>query len=561
MSRPPPTGHGRGRPADAKPKASLSAKKQKKQRKTGKKKVAGGRRRSGRPPVAVRPQSPPRRRYQDPGPAVIAERLAVARAAIRASGQGAPSTARAVIRAEYCREPVLRFAANREHVDPKTGLARFGPASLGTSRHPSTIRLGYIGSGASIDAARRWFERGESVIPGDHENHLPEFPGCADDRGFFTQLVHSDRLERRLTTHELATIKNVKRKIDRFQEAVGLVSEHMRLLTQQDEAPGLVILALPEELLDLTKHVTYVDPELGTVFRNFRRALKAELMRYGVPTQIVLPRVMTAQPGDPNVDHVSRVAWNLFTGMFYKGGGVPWKPVGLRPDTCYIGISFHHPLGTTDVRLRTSVAQAFDEYGIGLVLRGPDFPWNAERDGPSPHLNAEQATTLIGLVLARYAAETGRPPGRVVVHKTSRFWPAEREGFEAALSRVGQFDLVAVAPTSEVRLLRAGRYPPLRGTLFHVSELAYLYTTGYIPALQGYPHGHVPSPLQIADRYGDTALRALAEEILVLTKMNWNSAGFAGALPITVRFSRLVGNIMREIPADREPQPQFKFYT
>lgn len=30
-------------------------------------------------------------------------------------------------------------------------------------------------------------------------------------------------------------------------------------------------------------------------------------------------------------------------------------------------------------------------------------------------------------------------------------------------------------------------------------------------------------------------------------------------LPVTIRFSRLVGQIMREIPRDREPLPQFKF--
>jgi hypothetical protein len=33
-----------------------------------------------------------------------------------------------------------------------------------------------------------------------------------------------------------------------------------------------------------------------------------------------------------------------------------------------------------------------------------------------------------------------------------------------------------------------------------------------------------------------------------------------GLLPITIKFSGLVGEIMREIPADREPLPQFKFY-
>jgi hypothetical protein len=47
---------------------------------------------------------------------------------------------------------------------------------------------------------------------------------------------------------------------------------------------------------------------------------------------------------------------------------------------------------------------------------------------------------------------------------------------------------------------------------------------------------------------------------MVLTKMNWNSANMAGLLPITLRFSRLVGDVLREVPPDREPQPKYKFY-
>ena len=77
---------------------------------------------------------------------------------------------------------------------------------------------------------------------------------------------------------------------------------------------------------------------------------------------------------------------------------------------------------------------------------------------------------------------------------------------------------------------------------------------------RGYPHGHVPSPLQVADHVGDADMDQLLWELLVLSKMKWNSAGFAGLIPITIRFSRLVGDIMREIPPDREPEPQFRYY-
>ncbi|MBA4158729.1 MAG: hypothetical protein H0X65_14810 [Gemmatimonadetes bacterium] len=374
-------------------------------------------------------------------------------------------------------------------------------------------------------------------------------------------LPDSDRLVETITMHEIAAVKRTRKADPRFTEAVALVDEKVRLLSERDGPPNLIILALPDELLEFTRRVKYHDPEYGLVYRNLRRTLKAQLMRHRIPTQILLRRTVEAKPGARNVDPASRVAWNLFTSLFYKAGGVPWRPVGLRADTCYIGISFHRPLGSTDNTLRTSVAQAFDEHGAGLILRGPDFRWDSSRDGPSPHLDAERADELMRLVLRRYRAETRRDPARVVIHKTSRFWDDERDGFQSALLDITGFDLVAVAPTSEVRLVRAGRYPPLRGTLFSAGDVRYLYTTGYIPALQAYPHGHVPAPLQIADHHGDAAITSIAQEILLLTKMNWNSAGFAGALPVTIRFSRLVGDIMREIPADREPMPQFKFYT
>ena len=52
----------------------------------------------------------------------------------------------------------------------------------------------------------------------------------------------------------------------------------------------------------------------------------------------------------------------------------------------------------------------------------------------------------------------------------------------------------------------------------------------------------------------------LLSEILLLTKMNWNSAEYAEALPITLRFSRLVGAVLREVPADQEPASKYSYY-
>jgi hypothetical protein len=248
--------------------------------------------------------------------------------------------------------------------------------------------------------------------------------------------------------------------------------------------------------------------------------------------------------------------------MYFKAGGIPWSPKGLTPGTCYVGISFFRPVGSAQSgSIRASIAQAFDEYGEGLVLRGQDFTWDEEKQGKSPHLSEEQTADLMAMVLRRYKNEMKQPPARVVVHKSSRFWPDERKGLEASLKSVNKFDLVSVTPTSEIRLLREGQYPPLRGTWFSIGRDHFLYTTGFVPALGAYPHGHVPSPLQVTDHIGDTEINTILREILLLTKMNWNSAAFGGLYPITLKFSRLVGDIMREIPPDRDPLPQFKYYV
>jgi hypothetical protein len=280
-------------------------------------------------------------------------------------------------------------------------------------------------------------------------------------------------------------------------------------------------------------------------------------MRFQRPTQILLPTTTGLAP-IPKQNHRAEIAWNLFTGLYYKVGGLPWGVAGLAPGSCFVGVSFFRPLGDA-VHLRTSVVQAFDEEGNGMVLRGRRFPWDDRRQGRSPHLNAEDATRLIEMVLEEYRRLRGTLPGRVVVHKTSRFEPEERDGFEQALRGVGRYDLLALSPSSDLRLLRAGRYPPLRGLSFRVGDIWSLYTTGYMPGV-GYLHGHVPSPLQVADHAGDTPVRQLLQEIMILTKMNWNSANAAGASPITLRFSRLVGDILREVPGGETPQPSYRFY-
>ena len=456
-------------------------------------------------------------------------------------------------------EPSLEFAFGRLHKSPRWGITAFGPRTFEQSnRHPKTIRLGFIGSGESTGSARKWIE--SCIVGVSGEGEYDDFPGFTAEQGFYSQILMEDAWYEQITMQEIREVANPRLRRDRFELALKLLDDKLRLLGERDNHLDCIVLALPDELLNHCKTVNYMVAKVGEVHRDFRRALKSAAMKYRLPTQILLQRTSEAKPTSRHVDHKSRCAWNFFTSLYFKAGGIPWSPHNLAAGTCHIGISFHRKATSEEHSYFTSTAQAFDEHGEGLVLRGQDFSWDAKKSGPSPHLSRELAGELMELTLERYRAEMKQQPSRVVVHKSSQFWPDERAGFEEGLSGVHSYDLLSVNPVSDMRLLRDGQYPVLRGTHVQLGEKHLLYTTGYIPSLNAYPHGHVPSPLMVYDHHGDTELPRLLDEILILTKMNWNMAGFAGLLPITVRFSRVVGEIMTEVPSERSPLPQFKFY-
>jgi hypothetical protein len=461
---------------------------------------------------------------------------------------------------DWFREPDLSFAAGATHPDPKVGIPLYGPRSFGTGRHKDEVHIGFIGTGSAVEHAQTFYERCAHGLPAHNADNSP-FPGFMKDRGLHSELrMNSDMVEL-ITRSETLQILGIRRSQERFETMLELLNHKMRLLAGRDHPLDHIVLVLDDELYRKCRSANYRIQGGNLVHRDLRRAFKALAMRFHKGTQILQESTtgLAHASSRKTLDHESVIAWNLFTGLYFKADGLPWGPVGLPAGTCFVGISFYRPLGEAD-SLRTSVVQAFDENGEGLVLRGHSFHWD-DADGKSPHLTEQLAGSLMELILERYQEERKQLPRRVIVQKTSRFDSPERAGFEQVLSRVGQYDLMALSHDSSVRLVRAGQYPPLRGTAFTVGDISYLYTTGYIPLLRRFPHGHVPSPLQIADHVGDTPMAQLLRETMILTKMNWNSADLASGTPITIRFSKWVGEILREVPESQVPQAKLKYYV
>ena len=91
-------------------------------------------------------------------------------------------------------------------------------------------------------------------------------------------------------------------------------------------------------------------------------------------------------------------------------------------------------------------------------------------------------------------------------------------------------------------------------------RIAYLWTSGFIPRLDTYPGREVPNPLTVEIARGDADIEQVLCDLMALTKLNFNNAGFSDGLPVTLRFADLVGEILTAGPAGPKAPLPFKFY-
>jgi hypothetical protein len=415
-----------------------------------------------------------------------------------------------------------------------------------------------------------------------------EFPG-------FHEVYHSD-----LRTHKSWTVRvdgEVRDELGaalkendpflRFELVLNVYANALEGLAARDaNRPDIVILALSDEVLkkaqtverkatteekqaavaikksqarkqldlfDLFQEVEQTEEDF--LKRDLRHALKARALNAKLPIQIATRKLLTDTPHGQ--DPATR-AWNFSVGIYYKAGGVPWRLPKIGPETCFVGISFHHFRTTKRHVVQSSLAQAFSSEGEGFAIRGKGVPAGPDQSR-DVHLSEEQAYNLADNIVSEYAMRTGGAPARVVMHKTTFFDEAELSGFRAALCDIPIVEFVTVVPSS-FRLLRLGTYPPKVGTLCTVNNAkSFLFTSGFMPELGTYPGPHIPQPFEVRLQSDGSVIDA-ARDVLHLTRMNWNTADIRGKWPVTLSFARRVGGILDE-SGDAEPdETSFRYF-
>ncbi len=484
------------------------------------------------------------------------------------------------MRVDHLPEPELEFGAGR-HIDIRFGLMNHGPLDFESAVAPKQIKLGVVGTPETIEGVQQWLERCRSGIaakPSKRPNLFPRFPGFGPETRLVADLVLDSRLQRAIPQAEFDHICRGSRTDEGVTEAVRLFVDEIEYLTQKTAA-DVFLCALPLVLVEYIDQ--YGGPEMGSDNQDgegdpnvdakieFHDLLKAKVMRLCRPTQIVRPatydetkklRRKSRRELTRNLQDEATRAWNFYTALYYKAGGIPWRLVRDPKElsACYVGVSFYKTVDES--KLLTSSAQVFNERGEGVILRGGTA--KLTKDDRQIHLTKKDAHTLLVNALEVYRREHKTFPARVVVHKTSIHNDDEIEGFREALRhlRIEEADFVSVTD-STIRLLRSATYPPLRGTLFATdSELYVLYTKGSVDFFAAYPGLYVPRPFAFRCDAAVETPRFIAQEILALTKMNWNNTQFDGGEPITTMAARQVGQILKHVAENESVEPHYRYY-
>jgi hypothetical protein len=462
-------------------------------------------------------------------------------------------------------EPDLAFHPERSadrSTHPLIGLRQFGPYSRSlVNKVLDPIRVAAI-------LPNGWRRRFENLLkelevrhkPQERRNYLPEFEGFS--RIFGLRAMASS------TVVELDASVGAQ---------LGVSDKPHRIL-----AEGLTgaLSAVAAKRMDFDVLFVFLPSSWEAAFAStsdedfdLHDYVKAITAVRGIPMQIVLE--------DSALSYFCRcsVMWRLSIALYVKAGGVPWKIADADPETAIIGLSYAVRVGAAGPAYVTCCSQVFDADGAGLefILYETDQAVVQKRN---PFLSRPEMRRIMARSLDLYQRRhAGRPPKRVIVHKTTEFKPDEVEGcFDAwrspeglALVQVQQSPLwraVKIDRPSDSRSSKgvAANYPIERGTSIQLGGrdvLVWTQGNAHLPGTGAnyYKEGKgIPAPVLLTRFAGHGSFDPDCISLLGLTKMNWNNDGLYDRLPVTLSYAQVLARTIKRMPQISSTPYQLRFF-
>ena len=519
---------------------------------------------------------------------------------------------------KYINEPKIKFGDNQLAIDPRDGLILYGPYEKWGKKfrfNCHSVVAGLIGAKESLQKFKRFVsqikkpiistkrnKRGQIV---SNEIQRPSFPGFEavfnihwpEDPEIFKEIssliieeIFATEKNRRIRTSKIVDLYlNQMLKVSKEQDSdinIWFVIVPRKIYNNcrskkgfgRDFSKKTIDLLTNKYQLPLFSEEEMYGAKISDFFESssdFHHLLKARANHEGinVPIQIIVEPKLEFRDIERNKvfspDMKAHFAWSLSTTLYYKLGKKPWKLANIREGVCYLGMVFKRFQNQTNKNLVCSAAQLFMDDGDGTVFRGNNGLWLSENEHEF-HLDEKEAFNLMNLALNDYFDNNNKQyPKELFIHGRAKFTDNEWKGFQLAIKNhktdttlIG----IIIKDQAPLKLFRdveneTSNYGVMRGTAIIIDENeAYLFTRGFIPRLNSSNSLEIPNPLHVKITKGQIDIDTVLQDIMALTKVNYNSCIYGDGKPVTLRFSDSIGSILTATNHWKAEKRQFKFY-
>jgi len=280
--------------------------------------------------------------------------------------------------------------------------------------------------------------------------------------------------------------------------------------------------------------------------------VKAFSVQKGIPTQFLEQETLSSY-------QQCRVWWWLSVALYVKTMRTPWVLSSLPSDTAFVGLGFSiNPKAAKREHIVLGCSHVYNSQGQGLQYRLSRIE-NAKIINDNPFMSREDASRVGETIRQLFYEAQGKLPRRIVIHKLTPFRKDEREGLSEGLSGVDQIDMLEINRDNLLRYVSSvptknggfddDNFPVRRGTLVKLEDFtALLWVHGTTESVkQGWRYfqgkRRIPTPVVLRRHAGESDLADLANEILGLSKMDWNSGDLYSKLPATVFSSKEIARL------------------
>lgn len=461
------------------------------------------------------------------------------------------------------KEPLIYFHhqdETKQSIHPINGLKILGPLeeSFEANGVASKITLAIIAPDTGFERVKTHLESLlNSVSPTTEKEYLKDFPGF--DEVYKKHLIIPNSIQNEFVV-SINSQEIIHYSAIQFYD---LIKSKIDKLSTRSTEIDCVVIYIP----DVWKNFRELKNE--QTFFDLHDSLKLYGVKKGLRLQFIEDKSITYKDQ-------AKIKWWLSLGIYVKSNGTPWKVKTDNTETAFVGLGYAIRQNVRN-KVVLGSSQIFDGNGNGLrfLLQPIEKPVYF---GKNPFMSKDDAFRLVSNIRNTYhKIDPIIGLKKLVLHKTTHYTRDEIEGICNALEGIENIELLQIQQFTNWRAIKLKKdfatgkhnfdgYPIERGTIIQLDEFSFLlWTHGVVEnqELNGkYYQGKrgIPTPLLIKRFRGTDSIETVANDILKLTKMNWNGAELYKTMPVTIDFSKRLSVMGKQLEELGNKAYDFRYF-